>query len=77
MALTSDFTGKHALVFGGTTGRSKPQGGLQRRKRRPNDHKPAGTSIRVLRRDRLGGLIREYAQVAQGETIPGNVRLAL
>ena len=38
MALTLDFTGKHALVFGGTTGRSKPQGGLQRRKRRPNDH---------------------------------------
>ena len=31
----------------------------------------------VLRRDRLGGLIREYAQVAQGETIPGDVRLAL
>ncbi len=28
-------------------------------------HPPApGTSIRVLRRDRLGGLIHEYAQVA-------------
>ena len=28
------------------------------------DPPAAGTSIRVLRRDRLGGLIHEYAQVA-------------
>jgi putative transposase len=28
------------------------------------DPSALGTSVRVLRRDRLGGLIREYAQVA-------------
>jgi putative transposase len=28
-------------------------------------------NVRVLRRDRLGGLIREYAQVAWGDTIFG------
>ena len=29
------------------------------------------TNVRVLRRDRLGGLIREYAQVARGDGISG------
>jgi hypothetical protein len=31
--------------------------------------------MRVLRRDRLGGLIREYTQVAQGDTVSGTHRL--
>ena len=35
----------------------------------------AGASIRVLRRDRLGGLIHEYSQVACGDTVLGTHRL--
>jgi hypothetical protein len=35
-------------------------------------HQPAEmSSIRVLRRDRLGGFIREYAQVAYGDAVSG------
>ncbi len=30
-----------------------------------------GANVRVLRRDRLGGLIREYAQVAYGDRLSG------
>ena len=33
------------------------------------------TSIRVLRRDRLGGLIHEYSQVAYRDTITGTHRI--
>ena len=34
-------------------------------------------NFRVLRRDRPGGLIREYAQVAQGDRIFGTHRLSM
>jgi hypothetical protein len=37
---------------------------------RPNP-RALGASIRVLRRDRLGGLIHEYAQVARGDRVSG------
>ena len=43
------------------TGRTGP---CTRSRRRAPDPPAAGSSIRVLRRDRLGGLIHEYAQVA-------------
>jgi putative transposase len=42
----------------------KPPAGRQ-------DPPAAGSSIRVLRRDRLGGLIHEYAQVACSDTVFG------
>jgi hypothetical protein len=39
-------------------------------------HPPAiGANIRVLRRDRLGGLIREYTQVARGDRVIGTYRV--
>ena len=41
---------------------------------RRQDPPAAGTSTRVLRRDRLGGLIHEYAQVACGDTVFGTHR---
>ena len=47
----------------------KPPAGRQ-------DPPAAGTSTRVLRRDRLGGLIHEYAQVACGDTVFGTQRQA-
>ncbi len=34
-----------------------------------------GANVRVLRRDRLGGLIREYSQVAWGDRVFGTHRL--
>jgi len=34
------------------------------------------TSMRIRRRDRLGGLIHEYAQVAKGDTISGTHRVS-
>jgi hypothetical protein len=34
-----------------------------------------GPNVRVLRRDRLGGLIREYSQVAWGDRIFGTHRV--
>jgi putative transposase len=37
----------------------------------------AGASVRVLRRDRLGGLIHEYSQVALGDTIFGTHKVSL
>jgi hypothetical protein len=41
-------------------------------------HPPAaGTNIRVLRRDRLGGLIHEYAQVAWGDRVIGTHTLSI
>src|SRR5689334_922125 len=43
----------------------RPHRTLQQKPLAGRSHPPAiGTNIRVLRRDRLGGLIREYAQVA-------------
>ncbi len=43
----------------------RPHRTLQQNPPAGRSHPPAiGTNIRVLRRDRLGGLIREYAQVA-------------
>jgi putative transposase len=43
----------------------RPHRALQQNPPTGRSHPPAmGTNIRVLRRDRLGGLIREYAQVA-------------
>jgi transposase InsO family protein len=41
---------------------------------RPQPPNP-DTDARVLRRDRLGGLIREYAQVAQGDRVFGTHNL--
>jgi hypothetical protein len=42
----------------------------------PRPHPPAiGTNIRVLRQDRLGGLIHEYIQVAGGDRVSGTHRL--
>jgi putative transposase len=38
------------------------------------DQPAAGTSTRVLRQDRLGGLVYEYSQVACGGTISGTHR---
>ena len=38
------------------------------------DPTPAATSMRVLRRDSPGGLLREYAQVAWGDTVFGTHR---
>jgi putative transposase len=43
----------------------RPHRTLQQNPPAGRSHPPAiGTNIRVLRQDRLGGLIREYAQVA-------------
>jgi transposase InsO family protein len=43
----------------------RPHRTLQQNPPAGRSHPPAaGTNIRVLRRDRLGGLIHEYAQVA-------------
>jgi len=41
---------------------------------RRQDPPAAGRSIRVLRQDRLGGLIHEYSQVARGDTVFGTHR---
>ena len=41
-------------------------------------HPPASTAnVRVLRRDRLGGLIHEYFQVAYGDAISGTHTLLI
>jgi putative transposase len=43
----------------------RPHRALQQSPPAGRPHPPAlGTNVRVLRRDRLGGLIREYAQAA-------------
>ena len=43
----------------------RPHRALQQRPPAGRRHPPAsGANVRVLRRDRLGGLIREYSQVA-------------
>ena len=42
----------------------------------PHPHAP-GANVRVLRRDRLGGLIHEYAQVAYSDTVFGTHSLIL
>jgi putative transposase len=43
----------------------RPHRALQQSPPTAHPHSPAlGTNVRVLRRDRLGGLIREYAQAA-------------
>jgi hypothetical protein len=43
----------------------RPHRALQQSPPAGRPHSPAtGASVRVLRRDRLGGLIREYSQVA-------------
>ena len=36
-----------------------------------------GANVRVLRRDRLGGLIREYAQFAKGDRVFGTHKVSL
>jgi hypothetical protein len=68
------------LVLGEYTGHYN----LHRPHRALQQEPPAGradppvevTRIRVLRRDRLGGLIHEYSQVARGDRIIGTRRFA-
>ena len=55
----------------------RPHRALQQDPPSGRAHPPAETTcMRVLRRDRLGGLIHEYAQVALGDTVSGTHKAA-
>jgi putative transposase len=54
----------------------RPHRALRQNSPAGRPHPPAlGTNVRVHRRDRLGGLIHEYSQVARGDTLFGTHRL--